>query len=77
MTYDLHGSATGVTAILFSLCTQTHQVILAADEEKYDPSAVTTNNGRLEITLSLEQYENLNFKSGKPFDGYDIVKAEY
>ena len=32
--------------------------------EWYDPSAVTTRNGNLEITLSRKEYHNLHFMGG-------------
>ncbi|GAA5855826.1 hypothetical protein JCM8547_000376 [Rhodosporidiobolus lusitaniae] len=34
------------------------------DLEWYDPDAITTNDGNLEITLTQEPWNNLNFRSG-------------
>lgn len=37
---------------------------LSSDLEWYDPSAITTADGKLVITITQEPIHNLNFKSG-------------
>jgi beta-glucanase (GH16 family) len=34
------------------------------DFERYDPSAITTVDGKLQITMTQEPMDGLNFKSG-------------
>lgn len=61
---DLHYWETGAS-FFFGSCPSVHLLIrMTGDFEWYDPSAVTTENGRLVFTLSKKANHDLDYMSG-------------